>query len=155
MKVPVKVKFVDEAAKELGLPRYRKTGDAGADLYVILPEAERKEGLHVFPGERKLLDTGMHIQLPEGYYARIVHRSSTEKRHRLRVVEGIIDQGYRGRLYAQVSNDNTFPVTIQHGDRIAQLVILPIIQGAFEEAEELDSSDRGEGGFGSTGKNGH
>lgn len=151
MKVPVKVKFVDDAARELGLPQHRKQGDAGADLYVVLPDNERKEGLQIFPGERKLLNTGMRIQLPEGYYARILHRSSTEKRYRLRVIEGLIDQGFRGTLYAQVSNDNTFPVTIQHGDRIAQLVILPIIQGDFQEAEELDQSDRGEGGFGSTG----
>lgn len=151
-KVIVKVKIVDEAVREFGLPKYRKSGDAGADLYVVLSMEDREQGLTIFPGERKLLDTGIHIELPEGYYARIVHRSSTEKRYRLRVVEGTIDQGYRGRLFAQVSNDNTFPVTIKHGDRIAQLVILPIIQGSFEEVEELADSDRGEGGFGSTGR---
>lgn len=150
----VKVKVVNEAAREFGLPYHRKEGDAGADLYVVLSEEDRKDGLTIFPGERKLLDTGLRIELPDGVYARITHRSSTEKRHRLRVVEGTIDQGYRGKLFAQVSNDNTFPVTIKHGDRIAQLILLPLIQANFIEVDELADSDRGEGGFGSTGKNG-
>lgn len=151
MGLEVKVKVVDQEVHKFGLPKYRKSGDAGADLFVILPKEERKEGLTIFPGERKLLDTGLHVELPEGHYAQITHRSSTEKRFRLRVVGGTIDNGYRGRLFAQVSNDNTFPVTVQHGDRIAQLILMPLIQAEFVEVAELSDSDRGEGGFGSTG----
>jgi dUTP pyrophosphatase len=152
LEVPIKVKFTDPEAKRLGPPKYHKSGDAGADLYVILDEADRERGLTVFPGERKLLATGIRIELPRGFWARITHRSSTEKRHRLRVVEGTIDQGFRGDLFTQVSNDNTFPVVLHHGDRVAQLIVLPIIHGIFAEAEELGASERGTGGFGSTGK---
>lgn len=152
MKVQVKVKVTNEDLREFGLPRCCKVGDAGVDLYVLLAPEDKTNGLVIFPGERRLLDAGMKLELPEGYYARIVHRSSTERRHRLRVVEGIIDNGYRGQLYVQVSNDNTFPITLHHGERIGQLIILPIVQGEFVEVDELAPSDRGEGGFGSTGR---
>lgn len=147
----VKVLFVDEEAKRLGLPYYRHEGDAGVDLHVILGEDDRESGLTIFPGERKLLDTGMHIELPFGYWARITHRSSTERKWRLRVVEGTIDQGYRGRLFTQVSNDNTFPIKIDHGARIAQLILMPIVMAKFVEVDELEGSGRGTKGFGSTG----
>lgn len=150
--VTVSVLFTDPEAKRLGLPRYAKPGDAGADLFVVLPVEERETGITIFPGERKLLPTGIRVQLPRGYWARITHRSSTEKRHRLRVVEGTIDQGFRGDLFTQVSNDNTFPVHIEHGARIAQLILHPIIHGMFHEVDQLSASERGTSGFGSSGR---
>lgn len=152
----VKVKFLDEESAKLGLPFYRHDGDAGADLHVILDSnprsRERELGKRIFPGERELLACGIALELPVGYWARIVHRSSTEKLHRLRVVEGTIDNGYRGALFVQVHNTNTFPVDIQHGDRLAQLIIHKIYQPKFVIVDSLTGSDRGEGGFGSTNK---
>jgi len=148
----IKVKFVDDEAKSLGLPHHRKAGDAGVDLHVILSPEDRDNGLTIFPGERKLLDTGMHMEFPHGVFARISHRSSTERRRRLRVVEGTIDQGFRGRLFTQVSNDNTFPIVVEHGERLAQMILSPIVHGYFSEVTELADSDRGEAGFGSTGR---
>lgn len=148
----VKVMFVDPEAEKLGLPHYRKDGDAGFDLYVILPEDEREHGKTIFPGERALLDTGMHIQFPKGIYGRITHRSSTEKRLRLRVVEGTIDQGYRGRIFTQVSNDNSCKIEVYHGARIAQMILMPVITRPIIAVDSLDDSERGSDGFGSTGK---
>ena len=148
----IKVKFIDKEAKALGVPFYRKEGDAGVDLYVYLPSHQRKYGITLFPSDRLLLDSGLHLEFPVGYYGRITHRSSTENRKGLRIVEGIIDQGYRGRIYTQVMNISAIPVTINHGDRLAQMVVHKLNQIAFVEVEELSDSDRGEGGFGSTGE---
>jgi len=148
----VKVKFADEQAKEWGLPFHRKSGDAGVDLHVILDAEDRADGLTIYPGQRALLDTGMHMEFPPGVFARIQHRSSTERRRRLRVVEGTIDQGFRGRLFTQVSNDNSFPIVVKHGERLAQMILSPIVHGNFIESDDLADSDRGEAGFGSTGR---
>lgn len=151
MKVEVGIKLIHEDAK---LPQHQHVGDAGADLYVYLDEKDRKEGLTVFPGERELIATGLQLKLPEGYWARITHRSSTERRLRLRVVEGTIDNGYTGPLFVQVHNGNTYPINVQHGDRLAQLILCPIIQGNFHSITELPNTDRGANGFGSTGGGG-
>lgn len=151
-KVPIQLKFLNEEAKKFGVPHYRYTGDAGTDLYVVLNEEDRAHGLTVHPGERVLVPTGVAIALPEGYWGRITHRSSTERRLRLRVVEGTIDQGFRGALFAQIANAESWPIKVEHGDRIAQLIIHRVIQGEFQEVTELPSSDRDTRGFGSTGK---
>jgi dUTP pyrophosphatase len=150
--INVKVKYLDEDAKKFGLPFYRHNGDAGMDLHVIVPEEERKHGLVIYPGERKLVASGIALALPENVWARIVHRSSTEKRLRLRVIEGTIDNGYRGPIFTQVVNENSYPINIDHGDRIAQIVLCPIVRHQCEEVSELPPSDRGSNGFGSTGK---
>lgn len=144
--------FRSDEARKFGVPFYRYDGDAGVDLHVILPEEDREEGLTIYPGEREMLDSGLQIALPPHVFARITHRSSTEKRKRLRVIEGTIDSGFRGPIYSQVSNDNTFPIKVHHGDRIAQLVLTPVLRGEFTEVEELPASERGNRGFGSTGK---
>ena len=148
---PVKVRFVDEESEKMGIPYYRKIGDAGVDLHVVLEENQIESGLTIFPGERKLLDTGIHVQFPPNIWGLIIHRSSTERRKRLRVVQGIIDNGFRGRLFTQVSNDNTYQIVVNHGSRIAQLILLPLEQREFIKVDNLEDSDRGESGFGSTG----
>lgn len=147
---PVKIlKAYDDSI----VPRYAHDGDAGFDLSVWLPESDRKDGKKIFPYERALLDTGLHFGLPEGYWGSIQHRSSTEKKHRLRVVQGTIDQGYTGRIYVQIANDNSFPITINHGDRLAQMILHRIVRPeSFEIVESLDATARGSNGFGSTGK---
>lgn len=147
---PVGIKFVNDEARKFGLPFHRYSGDAGVDLHIILDEPDRQHGLTIFPGERQLLSTGIHLQLPPGIWARITHRSSTEKKWRLRVVEGTIDNQFTGQLFVQVSNNNTFTVKIEHGSRIAQLILMPIITRSFVEIDKLEETTRGNRGFGST-----
>lgn len=148
----VEVFFASEEAKKFGLPKYGYDGDAGVDLHVILSGDDQKLGYkRIYPSERVLLSTGLHLDLPPGVFGRLIHRSSTERRHRLRVVEGTIDNGFKGLLYAQVANENTFYVDVYHGDRLAQLILSPILRGIYLETPELSKSDRGHQGFGSTG----
>lgn len=155
MKPHVEVLFEHADAKEFGMPKYQYEGDSGADLHTYLPKDERADGKTIFPGERALLATGIRIKMAEGVWGRIVHRSSTEKKTRLRVVEGTIDNGYTGPLFVQVSNDNTYPISIKHGDRLAQLILHPVVQGMFYQVHKLGETDRGQNGFGSTGHGGH
>jgi len=150
-KLPVGVKFIDDEARKFGLPSYKYDGDAGVDLFVILDECDRKNGLTIFPGEKKLLSTGIHLQFPPGIWGRIIHRSSTETKWRLRVIEGTIDSGFTGALFTQVINNNTFPIRIDHGSRIAQLILMSNVTRPFVEINELVHTSRGQNGFGSSG----
>lgn len=151
----IRVKFADNEygreAKKLGLPKYAHEGDAGFDLPVILLKNEQKHGMRIFPGERCMLNTGMIMEFPQGYWGRITHRSSTESRSRLRIIEGTIDD-YRGEILVQVHNMNTYPLDIAHGNKLAQLILCHTCSLPIEEAEELRPSKRGTNGFGSTGK---
>lgn len=128
-------------------PSYAKPGDAGADLRTT-------EHVILHPGERALVPTGVAIALPEGYAAFIHPRSGLAARHGLTVVNtpGTIDAGYRGEIKVCLLNtDKEDSIELGRGDRIAQLVIQRVETAAFEIVEELPESDRGEGGFGSTG----
>lgn len=148
----VGVFFAVPEAEKFGLPIYRNAGDAGADLHVVLSGDELAQGYKtIYPDTRELLDTGIHLELPTNYYARIVHRSSTERRLRLRVVEGTIDTGYIGRIFVQVANTNSFPIDIKHGERVAQLILTPVVQAQFKQISEMKPTQRGTNGFGSTG----
>lgn len=147
----VKVKFLSIEAEAFGLPRYAYDGDAGVDLTTVLNEEDRKNGVTIFPHERALLPTGIAIEIPEGFWGSIQHRSSTEKKFRLRVVQGTIDTGYRGPLFVQVSNTNSFPITIHHGDRIAQLIFIRKTKMQFKTVSALTDSERNTNGFGSSG----
>lgn len=151
------IKFTDDeygkASKELGIPKYTYFGeDAGIDLPVVLGNEHRSLGFTIFPGDRTILHSGLLIEPPRGYWSRIIHRSSTESRHRLRVIEGVIDWGYRAEILTQVHNSNTFPITIQHGQRIAQLILCPLSFFEIVETDKLTDSLRGTKGFGSSGK---
>lgn len=127
-------------------------GDAGIDLPTILSAADRKHGgLEIWPNEREMLHTGLYMEFPVGYYGRIIHRSSTEKKHRLRVIEGIIDD-YRGEILIQVHNTNSCKVNVYHGDRLGQIILARTYPFPIEEAQELRPSSRGSNGFGSSGK---
>jgi dUTP pyrophosphatase len=152
----IRIKYTNdeygEASKQLGLPKYTYFGeDAGMDLPVVLSREYKSIGFTIFPGDRSVLHSGLLIEPPQGYWSRIIHRSSTERRHRLRVIEGIIDWGYRAEVLTQVHNSNTFPITIQHGQRIAQLILCPLSYFSVEEADKLSDSQRGTMGFGSSG----
>jgi dUTP pyrophosphatase len=149
--LPVKILFDDDEAAKICMPSYAKPGDAGADLRVFLDPEHRGEGLTIFPGERHLIAAGFRAEFPPGIWGKITHRSSTERRRRLRVVSGTIDSKFRGRIFTQVHNGNSFPVVVKHGERLAQMILHRVIQRRFEPTTVIAESERGEGGFGSTG----
>jgi dUTP pyrophosphatase len=129
------------------VPAYEHPGDAGADL-VTTVEAT------LAPGERALLPTGIAIALPDGYAAFVHPRSGLAARHGVSLVNapGTVDAGYRGEIRVSVINlDPVHPVVFRRGDRIAQLVIQPVVRARFHEVGALPASSRGHGGFGSTG----
>ena len=129
------------------VPHYAHPGDAGADL--VATEAVRLE-----PGERALVGTGVRIALPEGYAAFVVPRSGLAMKHGLTIVNspGTVDAGYRGEIRVTMLNtDARESYTIAPGDRIAQLIVMELPKVRFVEVERLPGSERGEGGFGSTG----
>lgn len=127
------------------VPARKYAGDAGADLYT-------SEEVTVPPGEFRDVPTGLRLGLPWGYWARITGRSSTLRKRGLLVAEGVIDQGYTGPIYSGVWNLTNEPVTIAVGERVAQLILQPIVGAVYGEADQITSSDgRGSNGFGSSG----
>lgn len=129
------------------VPAFAHPGDAGADLIAA-------EGVRLGPGERALVGTGVRIALPEGYAAFVMPRSGLAAKHGVTVVNapGTVDAGYRGEIkVALLNTDRTEAYEVSAGDRIAQLVVLPIPPVRFLPVDELPASVRGEGGFGSTG----
>ena len=133
---------------ELPIPAYSKDGDAGADIVSAID-------FTLEPGERKLVPTGMAIAMPNGYVCLVHPRSGLAFKHGVSIVNtpGTVDAGYRGEL--QVILINTDPkeaVSFKRGDRIAQLVFQKVERALFEEVSELPESMRGDGGFGSTGR---
>lgn len=132
---------------DVPLPRYARPGDAGADLVAA-------EDVHLAPGERATVRTGIAIALPAGYAAFVHPRSGLAARHGVALVNapGTIDSGYRGEIQVIMLNtDPARPVSFRRGDRIAQLVVQRVEHATFREVAALPGSARGEGGFGSTG----
>lgn len=129
------------------LPNYAHPGDAGADLHA-------SEALELAPGARALVGTGVSIALPDGFAAFVVPRSGLATRHGITIVNspGTVDAGYRGEIKVTLLNtDRTEPFRINVGDRIAQLIVMPVARAIFIPVDRLPGSQRGEGGFGSTG----
>lgn len=129
------------------LPVYAHPGDAGADL-------RSAETVTLAPGERALVATGVRIALPDGHAAFVVPRSGLAVKHGVTVLNapGTIDAGYRGEIKVPLINlDPSVPFTVETGDRIAQLIVLPVPRVTFVPTADLGASARGEGGFGSTG----
>ena len=106
--------------------------------------------MQIWPGERVILHTGVVMEFPVGYWGRIIHRSSTERRSRLRIIEGVIDD-YRGEILIQVHNGNSCHASVEHGHKLAQLIIHKTANFECEPADELRPSVRGAKGFGSSG----
>jgi len=128
-------------------PAYAHPGDAGADL-------RSAEALVIQPGERATVGTGVSIALPDGYAAFVVPRSGLAAKRGITIVNspGTVDAGYRGELRVTLLNtDPREPFEIAVGDRIAQLIVMPVSRAEFVRVERLPGSHRGEGGFGSTG----
>lgn len=141
----LKVSLLDEGAK---LPARAHDGDAGLDLHA-------REGAHIGPGERWSVGTGVAVEIPDGHAGLVLPRSGLARKHGIALVNapGLIDSGYRGEIQVLLLNTdpaNTFKV--EGGDRIAQLVIVPIASAVPVEADSLAESTRGDGGFGSSGR---
>lgn len=129
------------------LPTYAHPGDAGADLCAA-------EAVRLGPGERHTVATGVSIALPDGYAAFVVPRSGLAMRHGITIVNspGTVDAGYRGEIRVTVLNtDRSMPYDIAVGDRIAQLIVMPVTRARFIPVDTLADSHRGTAGFGSSG----
>ena len=145
MTLKVLITRLDESVP---VPRYAKPGDAGADICTRID-------LTIDPGERVLAPTGLSIALPNGYAAFVHPRSGLAIKHGVSMVNtpGTVDAGYRGELQIiLINHDLREPISFKKGDRIAQLVIQKVERAEFIEVETLPGTDRGSGGFGSTGK---
>ncbi|MCF0236307.1 MAG: dUTP diphosphatase [Bacteroidaceae bacterium] len=131
------------------LPHYATSQSAGMDLRAFLPEP-----ITLQPLERALIPTGLYMALPEGYEGQVRPRSGLAARHGVTVLNapGTIDADYRGEVGVVLINLGAEPFVINDGDRIAQLVVAPFVQAQWLPVESLDTTQRGEGGFGSTGK---
>ncbi len=131
----------------LDMPRYARPGDAGADLCAA-------EAFVLAPGERRLVRTGVAVALPDGYAGFVHPRSGLAARHGISIVNapGTIDAGYRGEInVCLVNTDSSTAVSVDRGDRIAQLIIQRVIRAEFACVQELPRSERGADGYGSTG----
>jgi dUTP pyrophosphatase len=143
----VDVKIVNKSNHQL--PSYATAGSAGMDL-----KANTDVPISLKPMERYLFPTGMHIQLPEGYEAQIRPRSGLAAKYGITVTNcvGTIDSDYTGEIKVSLINLSTDTVVIYPGDRIAQMVVAKYEKVAWEEVAALDETERGDGGFGSTGR---
>ena len=132
------------------LPTYGSAGAAGADLYA-LPVGDP---ITIDPGETVFIHTGLSMAIPEGYVGLNFARSGLASKRGLAPANkvGVIDSDYRGELMVALHNHGSVPQTVEPGDRVAQFLIMPVIQASFLEVDELDETDRGAGGFGSTGR---
>ena len=135
-------------AEGLPLPAYATDGAAGADLCAAVDEE-----LTIRPGERAAVPTGLVLEIPDGHEGQVRPRSGLAIKAGLTIVNapGTIDSDYRGELKVLLVNLGLEPVSISRGDRIAQLLVAPVTRASFIETEDLTASDRGDGGFGSTG----
>ena len=141
----IEVKKLSDTAQ---LPVRGSEQAAGYDLC-----ADIAEQLEIAPGETAKVTTGLAFAIPEGYFGGIFARSglSTKKGLRPANCTGVVDSDYRGPVIVALHNDSTQTRVIEPGERIAQLILLPYLAAEFDEVEELDETDRGSGGFGSTG----
>ena len=143
----IKIKILRPNENPLvAIPGYKTKDSAGCDL-LNMGCAKR-----ILPFERAFIHTGVHISLPEGYEAQVRGRSGLNRNHGIVVPTGTIDADYRGEIGVVVYNLSWEEYTIQPYERIAQLVISPVVQADWQLVDSLDETDRGEGGFGSTGK---
>lgn len=144
----LKVRIINKSNNPL--PRYGTPQSAGMDVYAWLPDG----AVTLQPGERALIGTGLHIELPEGYECQVRPRSGLALKHGISIVNspGTIDADYRGEIGVILINSGQEPFTVTSGERICQIVVKEYTAVEWAEAEELDDSERGTGGFGHTGR---
>ena len=147
MNVTVKLRRVGQRGPPLDLPRYETAGSAGLDL-------RADEPVSLAPGERRLVPTGLAVEIPRGHEGQVRPRSGLALRLGVGMVNapGTIDSDYRGEVGVILVNHGREPVSFARGERIAQLVVAPVVRAELVLVDELADSDRGAGGFGSTGK---
>lgn len=150
--VAVRCVWIEGADRSLGLPAYETAGAAGADLRANFPPGAR-DGVTLEPGARALVPTGLRLAVPDGYELQLRPRSGLALRHGITLPNspGTIDADYRGPLGVIVMNAGQETFQIAHGDRIAQMLLAPVVQARLELVETLETTARGAGGFGSTG----
>lgn len=142
----IKLKKLNDSAK---IPERGSDYAAGYDLF-----ANISENVEILPHETKIIGTGISCAVPEGYFGGVFARSGLSSKEGLRPANcvGVVDSDYRGEIKVALHNDSETPRTIVPNQKIAQFVVVPFLTVEFQEVAELDSTDRGEGGFGSTGK---
>ena len=135
----------------LQLPAYETAGSAGMDVRAAVPEGEP---MVLAPGERAMVPTGLSVAIPQGYEIQVRPRSGLAAKHGLTCLNtpGTIDSDYRGEIKVILVNLGQEAFTIQRGERIAQLVLAPVTRLAWQAVDSLDETERGAGGFGSTGR---
>jgi dUTP pyrophosphatase len=145
--LPLKVKRVGRRGPHLPIPSYATAGSAGLDL-------RADEACTLGPGERRLVPTGVAIELPPGHEGQVRPRSGLALRHGIGMVNapGTVDPDYRGEVGVLLVNHGHEPFEIQRGERIAQLVVAPFVRVEVELQGDLSETGRGDGGFGSTGR---
>jgi dUTP pyrophosphatase len=153
MQPVIAVEWLDGADKDLPLPAYQTAGAAGADICANYPMADRLTGISILPGGRALIPTGLRMAIPVGFEVQVRPRSGLALRHGVTLMNapGTIDSDYRGALGVILFNAGDAPFRVAHGDRIAQIVVAPVVQAGFAVVDGLDDTARGAGGFGSTG----
>ena len=142
----INIKRLTETAM---IPTRQHEGDAGYDLYTDI-----QEPVIIEPHTTKLIHTGIAIEIPDGYFGAIFARSGLASKQGLRPANcvGVCDSRYRGEYIVALHNDSTAAQIVSSGDRIAQLVVMPYLNVEFNEVNELSNAERGESGFGSTGR---
>jgi dUTP pyrophosphatase len=145
----VRIRRISTREPALSLPAYQTAGSAGADLC-----ADLEEPLTLTPGQRALVPTGFAVEIPAGFEGQVRPRSGLAVKQGVGIpnAPGTIDSDYRGELQVALINLGQGPVVIRRGDRVAQLVIAPVVRAEFVLADDLAGTDRGSGGFGSTGR---
>jgi dUTP pyrophosphatase len=147
----IQLKILDERiGSEFPLPHYATDGAAGMDLRACL-----NESLEILPGETRLIPTGIAVHIADpGVAAVLLPRSGLGHKHGIVLgnLVGLIDSDYQGQIFVSCWNRGVNPFVIEVGERIAQMVFVPVVQAAFEVVEEFQTSRRGEGGFGHSGR---
>lgn len=139
----IKVKII-KISEDAIIPKYATSQDAGCDIYSI-------ENVLIKSKEFKSIKTGIKIEIPNGYYGRIAPKSGLALKNGIDTLAGVVDSGYRGEINVVLINNSDNDFKIEKGSKIAQIIFEKIDQAIFEEVKELNESDRGGNGFGSTG----
>lgn len=150
----LRILWEDGADRTVPLPAYETAGAAGADIRANLPSEFRTAGFDLAPMQRRIVPTGIRVEIPRGFEMQIRPRSGLAMKHGITLpnTPGTIDSDYRGPLGVLLINLGAEPYRIHHGDRIAQIIVAPVMQVRFEVTTALSDTSRGSGGFGSTGR---
>jgi dUTP pyrophosphatase len=153
MMAKIKIQWLAEADTGVALPKHETAQAAGADVRANFAPDLREIGVTLEAGARALIPTGFAMEIPAGFEVQVRPRSGLALKHGISLVNtpGTIDADYRGPVGILLINHGTEPFLISHGDRIAQLVVAPVVQGDYQLADALGDTQRGTSGFGSTG----